>query len=252
MGWLLFLLVVLVGYGFGIGLTLIIRRFQFGHPDDDAIAGIKLTGIYTVFAVILGFVTFSSWQFYLDASDSVRQEAASLSVINRSARALPPAIGQPVVKALADYVIAASDSEWDSQKAHVGIQAGRDALQNLNNIVTQLPASSSESVSNAQDNMMYYIGQIETSRADRVFFAEDADPSFVWALLALGGIMTVLFSATLHFKSKATHLQLVGSLSAIIAASLFTVYALNNPFSGPFPVKPQPLKIALESIQTTN
>ncbi len=250
MGWLLFGLVVLAGYGFGVVLTLAVRRFRFGHPDDDAIAGIKLTGIYTVFAVILGFVVFSSWQFYLDASNSVRQEAASLSVINRSARALPPAIGQPVVKALADYVVAASDSEWASQMAHVGIEAGRDALQNLNNVVTGLPASSSQSISNVQDNMMYYIGQIETSRADRVFFAEDADPHFIWVLLALGGLATVALSATLHFKSKATHIQLVGSLSAIIAASLFCVYALNHPFSGPFPVQPTPLKIALESIQS--
>lgn len=250
MGWLEFFCVVVAGAAFGVIFTLLVRRLRFGTPADDAIAGIKLTGIYTLFAVILGFVVFSSWQFYLEASDSVRAEAAAISVVNRTARALPPPLGDPVVAALAKYTATASGPEWNDLRAGAPTAAGHDALQELNQAITNLPADRSASISNSQDNMMYYVGQLESARADRVFFAEDADPGFVWALLALGGMVTIGLSATLHFRSTLLHVQLVGALSAVIAASLFAVYALNHPYTGPFPVTPQPLETALQTIRT--
>jgi hypothetical protein len=121
-------------------------------------------------------------------------------------------------------------------------------LQDLNQAILAIRADSSAGVSNSQSNMMYYLGQMETARGDHVFFSESEDPEFVWALLALGGLVTIWLSATLHVRSKWTHLQLVGSLSAIIAASLFTVFALSHPFSGPFPVTPAPLQEALQTV----
>lgn len=245
----MFLLVVAAGWLFGIVATLIARKFEFGDPADDASAGIKLTGIYTVFAVILGFVVFSSWQFYLEASDSVREEAAAVSVLNRSAKALPDNLGDPVVKALGEYVAVAASSEWLAIQDGGSSPEGRTAMQNLNQAVFEVPSQRSVAIANSQDTMMYYLGELEIARGDRVFFAEDEDPVFVWALLALGGLITVGLSATLHIRSRVTHLQLVGSLSAIIAASLFTVYALSHPFTGPFPVEATPLQIAAESVQ---
>lgn len=244
----MFLVVVALGGLFGIFVTFLARRFQFGDPADDASAGIKLTGIYTVFAVILGFVVFSSWQFYLEASDSIRQEASSASVLNRSARALPDGLGEPVVQALEQYLAVASTQEWQELQEGKRSAKGAAALQNLNQAVFNVPAAASPAIANAQDTMMYYLGAIEQARGDRVFLAEEEDPDFVWALLAVGGLVTVGLSATLHIRSRSTHMQLVGSLSAIIAASLFTVYALSNPFTGPFPVNPVPLEIALETV----
>lgn len=250
MGWLLFILVVVVGYVAGVGFTLAARRFEVGTAEDDPLAGVKLTGIYTLFAVILGFVVFSSWQFYLEASDSVRQEAAAIAVVNRSARSLPANLGEPVANALADYVIEASGQDWTDLRHHIPTSDGHVALEQLNRAITNLPAGQSASISNAQNTMMYYLGQIESSRADRVFFSEDADPEFVWALLAIGGLVTIGLSATLHFRSKWVHAQMVGAVSAVIAASLFTVYALNHPYTGPFPVTAQPLTLALQVIKS--
>ncbi|MGB3674832.1 MAG: hypothetical protein WA988_10360 [Candidatus Nanopelagicales bacterium] len=248
MSWILFLIVVALGGAFGIVVTLIARRFEFGDPADDASAGIKLTGIYTVFAVVLGFVIFSSWQFYLEASDSIRDEASSSSVINRSARALPAGMGDPVVQALEEYLSVASSQEWEELREGQVSSVGQVALQNLNQAIFDIPAGTDTSIANAQDTMMYYLGAVEQARGDRVFLAEDEDPEFVWALLAVGGLVTVFLSATLHIRSRTTHLQLVGSLSAIIAASLFSVYALGNPFTGPFPVNPIPLEVALQTV----
>lgn len=248
MSWILFLIVVVLGGAFGIAVTLIARRFEFGDPADDASAGIKLTGIYTVFAVVLGFVIFSSWQFYLEASDSIREEASSSSVINRSARALPAGMGDPVVQALEEYLSIASSQEWEELSEGQTSLVGQAALQNLNQAIFNVPVGTDAAVANAQDTMMYYLGAVEQARGDRVFLAEDEDPEFVWALLAVGGLVTVFLSATLHVRSRTTHLQLVGSLSAIIAASLFSVYALSNPFTGPFPVNPIPLEVALQTV----
>lgn len=247
-GWLSFLVVVLAGIGFGVVVTLVARRFKFGDPEDDASAGIKLTGLYTIFAVILGFVVFSSWQFYLDASDSVRDEAASVAVINRAAQALPSEVGQPISVALERYVLATVTGEWEAGDGGESTGAARRALEDLNRAILAVPADSSASLSNSQSNMFYYLGQLETARGDHVFFSEAEDPEFVWALLALGGLVTIWLSATLHIRSKVTHLQLVGSLSGIIAASLFTVYALSHPFTGPFPVTPAPLQEALQTV----
>lgn len=246
MGWLEFIGVTVLGALVGAVITIVCRKIPIGHREDDAQTGIKLTGLYTVFAVILGFVILSSWQFYAEAADSVRSEAAAVSVINRNAGALPAGLGVPVEAALRDYLAATINTEWPVGQR--GVSPAASALENLNRSIVELPVQRSVAISNTQDTMLYYLGQLEMSRAERVFFAEDEDPDFVWGFLLVGGGAVIILSATLHFRSRGLHILLVASMSAIFAASLFSVYALNHPFSGPFPVSPDSLKLAQETV----
>lgn len=241
MGWLWFFVSLVVGVGIGAATTLISQHFQAGYPEDDQLSGIKLSGIYTVFAVILGFVVFSSWQFYLEATNSVREEAAYAAVVGRNAEALPDGMGQPVLQALESYLALTIEDEWRTQAYGQKSVPTQEALLQLNRTLTALPVNGNSALSNIQSEMVYDVGQMEVSRADRVYFTEDADPQFVWALLLIGGVVVIILSATLHFRSRWMQVMMVSSISGIIAISLFSVYALNRPFSGPFAVSPAPL-----------
>ena len=248
MGWLIFAVVVIAGFLFGAAITMIARNYRSDTPQDDANAGTKLRGIYTLFAVLIGFVVFSSWQFYLDASSSVRQEAAAISVLGQGARSLPGNIGQPVLDSLDEYVRAASQDQWYSDNPSAISDAGHVGLQKVHDAITSLPAGESNSISNAQSTMMYYVGEIELARADRVLVSENANPNFTWGLLAVAAIVALGLSSTLHFSSLSTQISLVGGLGAITAAALFTVYALSHPFTGPFPITPEPLVVAEQTL----
>ena len=242
MEWVLFFGCAVGGAVVGLAVTAVARRLQFGDPDDEAMTGIKLTGIYTLYAVILGFVVLSSWQFYSDGRDSVRDEASSVSVIDRDAKSLPDGQGVKIIEALDQYLTVTIDEEFGQANGNRFAPSSRANLQKLTNQVADVKGDTS--VSNVQDTMLYYLGVLDEARANRVFFVENENPDFMWFLLGFGGLIVTGLSAMLHFKSAKTHFVLVGSLSALIAVSLFSVYALNHPFTGPFPIGPGPLEQA--------
>lgn len=249
MGWVEFFAITFLGGVVGALVTILFRRYRVGHPDDDNLAGIKLTGLYTLFAVILGFVILSSWQFYAESTDSVRTEAASASVVNRNAASLPGKLGQPVQSALERYLGLTVATEWPHvDRTPATERPASVALETVNREIVKLPSQNSVPVANSQNTMLYYLGQLETARAERVFFAEDDDPDFVWAFLFVGGMAVMILSATLHFRSARLHILMVASMSAIFAASLFSIYALNHPFSGPFPVSSDSLELVQQSV----
>lgn len=240
---------IILGGLVGVGITAAVSRRSLGHAEDDMLTGIKLQGIYTIYAVILGFVIFSAWQFYLQASESVRDEAAAVVTIIRDAKSLPDGAGDEVLHALNVYLTATLETEWASAPANgtISDQAG-EALQELTNQITALKGD--ESVSNVQYQLLSAAGVLDQARSDRVFYAENEDPDFVWVLLAFGGLAVLVLSASLHYRSRKLQMIMVGSLGAIISLALFSVWALDHPYTGPFPIGPGPLQAGQALVNT--
>ena len=74
-------------------------------------------------------------------------------------------------------------------------------------------------------------------------------PDILWGVLVVGGIIVVGFTYLFGLENTRSHTLMIAALAAIIALVLFTIYALNHPFTGITRIKPDAFELALDTFE---
>src|SRR5215216_6712122 len=94
--------------------------------------------------------------------------------------------------------------------------------------------------------------QVDTladARRMRLVAAEEGVPGVLWAVLIFGGIVAVGFTYLFGLENTWAHRLMVGTLAAVIALVLFTIYSLDNPFAGAVRLHPEALELLLRGFE---
>ena len=81
--------------------------------------------------------------------------------------------------------------------------------------------------------------------------AEEGIPAVLWAVLVLGGIVTVGFTYLFGLENTWSHRLMVAAVAGLIGLVLFTIGALEYPFSGGARIGPGAFELVLERFQTS-
>jgi|SRR5215212_927318 hypothetical protein len=82
--------------------------------------------------------------------------------------------------------------------------------------------------------------------------SESLEQLLPWVVLILGGIITVGFTYLFGLENTLVHTLMVAALALIISISLFTVAALDHPFSGDTRIHPAAFEQVLERFHESN
>jgi hypothetical protein len=86
----------------------------------------------------------------------------------------------------------------------------------------------------------------------RLVAAEEGIPGVLWAVLIFGGVAAVGFTYLFGLESTwAPHRLMVVTLAAVIGLVLFTIGALEHPFSGGARVGKEAFDLILERFETS-
>ena len=98
------------------------------------------------------------------------------------------------------------------------------------------------------------LDQVDTlsdARRMRLVAAEDGIPGVLWAVLVFGGTAAIGFTYLFGLESTWAHRLMVGTLAAVIGLVLFTVGAMEYPFSGVARIGPGAFELILERFETS-
>lgn len=240
MGWFVLSVALLVAALVGALLTFAFAKIaQDPDPDVERTVGIKLQGMYLIYAVLVGSCIFIAGRYYSVAVEAISDESVAAAAIIRDARALPAEQGKPIVDAVNYYLVASISVDWPELGSGQTPLGAQSAMQTVTDSIAKV--NGGPTAVNLQDEMLFHVNEMDVARKDRVYFAANAAPKFIWAVMGIGGLIVIVMSATQQFGSVRRHAMLVAALSALVGLGLFTVFALERPFTGPFPVSPTSL-----------
>ena len=81
--------------------------------------------------------------------------------------------------------------------------------------------------------------------------AEEGVPAVLWAVLVLGGVVTVGFTYLFGLESTWSHRLMVAAVSGLIGLVLFTIGTLEYPFSGGTRIGPEAFELVLKRFETS-
>jgi uncharacterized integral membrane protein len=225
------------------------------HND---VAGFIYAALGVIYAVLLALVVIAVWEEYRAASETVEQEANALAEIFWLAHRLPEPEGTHLQELSHSYAEEVVHKEWPLMEQGdaplmvqvEGTPAGwnliDDIRANLQEVEPRTPA----------DEQLYAEGldqvqRLADARRMRLVAAEEGIPGVLWAVLIFGGVAAVSFTYLFGLENTWAHRLMVIILAAVIGLVLFTIGAMEHPFSGGARIGTGAFELVLERFETS-
>jgi Protein of unknown function (DUF4239) len=241
--------------GFELVHRLVPATVRQRHND---VAGFIYAALGVIYAVILALVVIAVWEEYGAAGETVEQEANAAADIFWLADRLPEPRSIHVQELVRSYAEEVVEHEWplmEEGKAPLmeqgeGTQAGWTIIDEIRqNIQNFEPRTKAEEQLYAES--LDQVDTLSDARRMRLVAAEEGIPGILWSVLIFGGIAAVSFTYLFGLESTWAHRLMVGTLAAVIGLVLFTVGAMEYPFSGGARIGTGAFELILERFETS-
>jgi uncharacterized membrane protein YraQ (UPF0718 family) len=233
------------------GLVLVQRLVpierRLAHND---VAGFIYAVLGVAYAVLLGLMVVAVWQDWQAAHDSATQEANELAAVFWLAHGLPEPEGRHIQELARDYARVEVRQEWPLMQHGKSSPNAYELLDEMRASVEALhPTNDAQTV--LYDNLLQRLHELGDARRARLLQAEEGLPAILWAVLLMGGVITVGFTYLFGLRSTTVHVLMVAALALIIGLVLFTVAALDYPFRGAIHIGPDAFEQTLGSFENS-
>jgi hypothetical protein len=224
------------------------------RQEHNDVAGFLYAVIGVVYAVLLALLVIAVWEQFQKANETVESEANATAEIAWLAHRLPEPehhVLQEDARAYAQEVV---DEEWPLMEQGIeGVQSfpeGWDLIDDIRATLQEVePSTEAEQALYAEG--LDQIERLNDARRMRLVQAEEGIPGVLWAVLVFGGVVVVGFTYLFGLANSWAHRLMVMSLTAVIALALFTIVAMEHPFSGGARVDPGAFEQILERFETS-
>jgi Protein of unknown function (DUF4239) len=241
------------------GLILVQRlvpvTIRMEHND---VAGFIYAVLGVIYAVLLALVVIATWEEFGRARVTVETEANALAEIFWLAHQLPEPEGRELQELCLSYAEEVVNVGWplmeqgrtpslerskESSRAWVLIDDIRATIQGYEPRTVAGQELYAEGLDQVQ--------RLADARRTRLVAAEDSLPTVLWIVLIVGGIVVIGFAYLFGMENTGAHALMVVSLAGVIALVLFTIAAMDHPFTGAARVGPEAFELILERFETS-
>ena len=225
------------------------------HND---VAGFIYAALGVIYAVLIALVVIAVWEEYDAASVTVEQEANAVAEIFWLAHRLPEPEGSHIQELARSYAEEVIHKEWplmeqgqaplmtQTQGTPAGWTLIDEIRANLQEFQPRTPA----------DEQLYAEGldqvqRLADARRMRLVAAEEGVPAVLWSVLIFGGVAAVGFTYLFGLQNTWAHRLMVVTLASVIGLVLFTIGAMEHPFSGGARIGTEAFELILERFETS-
>jgi len=241
------------------GLELVQRLVPAdSRQQHNDVAGFIYAALGVIYAVLLALVVIAVWEEYQAASETVEQEANATAEIFWLAHRLPEPEGTHIQELCSSYAEEVVHKEWPlmeqgqapSLVEEEGTPAGWTIIDDIRaNLQDFEPHTKA-------DEQLYAAGleqiqRLADARRMRLVAAEEGVPGVLWVVLVFGGVAAVGFTYLFGLESTWAHRLMVVTLAAVIGLVLFTIGAMEHPFSGGARIDTGAFDLILERFETS-
>jgi hypothetical protein len=246
-------LIVFVGVLVAIGGLILVKRFVPSETREqhNDVAGFIYAVVGIVYAVLLALVVIAAWEEHEAAKETVDSEANELAEVFWLAHRLPDSEGRRLQELARSYARVVVDEEWPlmSREGRASPRAW-ELLDDMRLEVQELE------VNTQADQVLYTQGlerihDLADARRMRLVEADEGIPAILWVALTVGAVVTVGFTYLFGLQNTWAHTMMVAALAGVIVLVLFTIGALEYPFSGGARIGPEAFELVLERFETS-
>jgi hypothetical protein len=236
----------IVGALFALG---VLRHYwapsaRLAHND---VVGPNVSVIGTTYAVLIAFMLSGVWTNLQNARLNAEQEANNLVNIFRFAYQLPPESRTQIQALARGYSNAMMYEEWPAMTHQTQSPTAHRITQQLWHSLTSVQAHNA-SEQTVMDHSLSELTSMTEHRRIRLLQSRQRLPPLLWAVLIVGGIVTVGSTCLFGVDNFKLHMVQVFEISFLLSLMLVAIASINRPYQGDVHVSPEAFRYALETM----
>jgi hypothetical protein len=243
------IVVVALACLYSVGLMLLTRR-HYGVEWlslNNEVAGFKFAVVGVFYAVLLAFVVIAVWEDFKDTETAVRTEARAAVDLHQVTYALPEENRSEIRRRLTDYIEGVIEHEWPAMsRGEPSERVGR-ALDHLEHAVFDVEPRTQRELAIYQEALRL-LALITDNRTERVDDVAGSVQRILWAVLIIGGLITLGYPAFFASSSLGAQTLMTAALAALVVLALLLVLAFDYPFTGEMAISAAPFEEALRQM----
>jgi hypothetical protein len=229
----------------GLLLVRYLLPSTFFQPHSEAGYTIH-QAISLVYGIAVGFAILIVWGELNEAEASTYDEATDVEALYGLAEQLPESDRNRIQDSSRTYSQLVVDEEWPLMAEGKTSSRAQSIVDELRTSILEFePQTNAESAIDTQ--MLTDVHDLYKNRATRLLETKAGVPLFVWVVLLIMGILTIVFTYFFDLESG-VHIFRIAALTVAVALSLYTVHVVEYPFSGDVQVGPEAFEQVLDRI----
>ena len=241
------------------GLELVERLVPAdSRRQHNDVAGFIYAALGVIYAVLIALVVIAVWESFQAANETVEQEANAVAEIFWLGNRLPQPEGTHIQELARSYAEEVVHKEWPlMQQGQAPLMTQVQETPTGWTLIDDIRATIQDFQPHTKAEKQLYaegLDQVQIladARRMRLVAAEEGIPAVLWAVLIFGGIATVGFTYLFGLANTWAHRLMVVTLAAVIGLVLFTVGAMEDPFSGGARIGTGAFELILERFETS-
>jgi hypothetical protein len=248
--WLSFLVVSVITTSVALtGLHFVRKKYPAEVlKENHEVAAIIFNAFGLLYAVVVAFVVFVTWSGYADAKKDLQMEASQTLDLFYSSKAFPDAVANTIQQALMRYAAQVESDELKRMsKGEIALYSG-GALRNLITLFNEMDETAAPNRELYAESL-HRLNMLAEYRRLRIFAGNDTVPPVIWAVLLIGGVITVAYTYFLGVKNIRVQYVMISALTVTMTLILLLIYILDHPFTGPNKISTAPLAQVIDVMQ---
>jgi hypothetical protein len=228
------------------------------RQQHNDVAGFIYAVLGVVYAVLLALVVIAVWEEFGSARETVETEANATAEIFWLAHRLAEPERHRLQELARSYARQVVEKEWPLMRdgqAPLMEQGGETPTGWV--LVDDIRATLQEVEPGTPAEVALYaegLDQVEAlagARRTRLVAAHEGIPAVLWVVLVFAGVAVVGFTYLFGLENTWAHRLMVVALAGVIGLVLFTIGAMEHPFSGGARIGTDAFELILERFETS-
>ena len=241
------------------GLALVQRLVPAAsRQKHNDVAGFIYAVLGVIYAVLLALVVIAVWENFGRARETVESEANATAEIFWLAHRLPEPERHHLQELTRSYAREVVHKEWplmeqgqaplmeQGQATPSGWVLIDDIRATLQEIEPRTPAQEALYAEGLDQ-----VAELADARRMRLVAAHEGLPAVLWVVLVMAGVAAVGFTYLFGLENTWAHRLMVMALAGVIGLVLFTIGAMEHPFSGGARIETGAFELILERFETS-
>lgn len=232
-------------------VTLFIIRKKINwekFKENHEVGGYLFNALGLIYAVLIAFVVFASWQEYNSAQILCDKEANLLQDLYLNSDGLPEQYRVDIKDNIIKYLKMIIDDDWPLLGEDKGNPESRHILLDLWKIYSKMDSLDTEKEKIFYAESISKLDEVTECRRLIILNGQNHIPIVIWIVILIGALTSIgfsLFFGTRNLKVQAVMTSLFALTNAII---IVLILNLDHPFTGDTKIQPVPYEEVLDNI----
>ena len=199
--------------------------------QNHEVGGMIFNAFGIIYAVLVAFVVFATWNEYDNSKKNIDQESIELSDIYHNSKALPEPLRSQVAPLIRTYIDDVINDEWKLLENGEPSLKARDSFNRLWTFFTTLERLQIKNEVAYQETLKH-LNDAGERRMIRSFDSSNNIPGIIWAVLLFGAFGTIFYTYFFYAENLRHQFVMTSALTVLNTLILYMLVMLDNPFRG--------------------